>query len=626
MKVIILVIPLVLVIGFFSFTQFAFAASNSTSTNSTSVTVTIAHGASSSQNACVSTNNCFTPNPVQVAPGDAVTWTNTDSASHTVTSGKPDNSTGNIIGAVFDSGLLAPGKAFSHIFTTADVETIHYFCQVHPWMIGQVEVNNPSINTPTITNPTNGVTVFTSTIIVSGTSIPYAIIQITDNDNGIVGVGFTIADGSGSWSDIISLGSGTNQLNAEAMDIFGISSSSSTVTVNLNIVPSPPVINSPTNGAVLTQTPMISGTSMPNLSITVYDGTTLVGSTTASNTGSWSLTTSILSTGSHTLTAKATNIIGTSQASSPINIITGVPPPPVIVSPVNGATVNTLTPTIIGTSIPNANIQVFAGTTLVGSTTASAIGTWSLTTSILSAGSDSITAKATNSIGASNPSNAVTVATSTVSITVTTDKTSYNDGGKLTISGTLSDFISGTPVSVIIKNPVGNVVLIIQVDPSTDKTYSTTVTAGGNSLWQAAGTYEVDVQFGSKDVSTKTTFQFTGFTMASYITDLLSVYNTRPDLQAAFPEAAHGSLNNLLAWAGTSGITIDSAHITLVPHAAVYKLMYVYSIRPDLQAAFPEAANAANLTNLFAWANVFGFAEECAILCPNTGQYSILPQ
>ena len=29
-------------------------------------------------------------------------------------------------------------------------------------------------------------------------------------------------------------------------------------------------------------------------------------------------------------------------------------------------------------------------------------------------------------------------------------------------------------------------------------------------MWQAAGTYEVDVQFGSKDRSAKTTFQFTG--------------------------------------------------------------------------------------------------------------------
>ena len=108
--------------------------------------VTIAKGASSGASApCVTTNDCFTPNPVNVAPGETVTWTNTDSASHTVTSGKADNSTGNIVAAVFDSSLLAPGKTFSHTFTIADVGTINYFCQVHPWMTGQVIVASASI-------------------------------------------------------------------------------------------------------------------------------------------------------------------------------------------------------------------------------------------------------------------------------------------------------------------------------------------------------------------------------------------------------------------------------------------------------------------------------------------------
>jgi hypothetical protein len=53
--------------------------------------------------------------------------------------------------------------------------------------------------------------------------------------------------------------------------------------------------------------------------------------------------------------------------------------------------------------------------------------------------------------------------------------------------------------------------------------------------------------------------------------------------------------------------------------------MQVYYIRPDLQAAYPEAANAGVLTNLYPWANVHGFIEECSILCPNIGQYSVPP-
>src|SRR5574338_882060 len=101
------------------------------------------------------------------------------------------------------------------------------------------------------------------------------------------------------------------------------------------------------------------------------------------------------------------------------------------------------------------------------------------------------------------------VPSSNDAITVTTDKPSYNDGDKVTISGSTRDYISDTPVTVTIRSPIGNVVKFDQLELGTDKTYSTSITAGG-SLWQAAGTYEILVQFGSKDRSVQTTFQFSG--------------------------------------------------------------------------------------------------------------------
>src|SRR5712692_8780031 len=101
-----------------------------------------------------------------------------------------------------------------------------------------------------------------------------------------------------------------------------------------------------------------------------------------------------------------------------------------------------------------------------------------------------------------------TFPSSSSAITVTTDKPSYNDGDKVTISGSAKDYISGTPVTVIIRNPIGNVIKVDQVDLGTDRTFSTALSAGG-PLWQAAGTYSVMVEFGSKDRSATTTFQFT---------------------------------------------------------------------------------------------------------------------
>ncbi|MGI0047198.1 MAG: cupredoxin domain-containing protein [Nitrosotalea sp.] len=98
------------------------------------VTVNIAAGDGSGPN-CSQTNNCFNPNVVNVAPGTTVEWQNHDTVSHTVTSGNPsDNQTGTI----FDSSLIAAGKSFS--FTFNNPGTYNYFCQVHPWMTGQVIV------------------------------------------------------------------------------------------------------------------------------------------------------------------------------------------------------------------------------------------------------------------------------------------------------------------------------------------------------------------------------------------------------------------------------------------------------------------------------------------------------
>ena len=98
-------------------------------------------------------------------------------------------------------------------------------------------------------------------------------------------------------------------------------------------------------------------------------------------------------------------------------------------------------------------------------------------------------------------------------VTVATDKISYGDGDKIVIFGSTQDTIIGTPVTVKIINPIGNIVKIDQVNLGSDSTYSTTITATG-TLWQAAGTYQVMVQYGTKDRTAQTTFQFSGSTGA----------------------------------------------------------------------------------------------------------------
>ena len=109
--------------------------STATTNAQSSTTVTISSGAANTKGSCTATD-CFNPQFINIHVGDTITWMNADTVGHTATSGKlTDNQTG----TVFDSGLLNAGKSYtSKPFQTAG--TYDYFCQVHPWMTGQVIV------------------------------------------------------------------------------------------------------------------------------------------------------------------------------------------------------------------------------------------------------------------------------------------------------------------------------------------------------------------------------------------------------------------------------------------------------------------------------------------------------
>jgi len=84
---------------------------------------------------CEDTNECYSPYRITITSGTTVTWSNDDSAAHTVTSG---NINAGLTG-MFDSGLFMADSTFEFIFE--DVGTYDYFCMVHPWMTGFVDVS-----------------------------------------------------------------------------------------------------------------------------------------------------------------------------------------------------------------------------------------------------------------------------------------------------------------------------------------------------------------------------------------------------------------------------------------------------------------------------------------------------
>jgi predicted secreted protein with PEFG-CTERM motif len=97
-------------------------------------TASISAPAGTSSPGCETTDECFIPASVTVDVGGIVTWSNDDTAAHTVTSGTAgDGPDGN-----FDSSLFMAGTTFS--WTATEAGEYPYFCMVHPWMKGIVVV------------------------------------------------------------------------------------------------------------------------------------------------------------------------------------------------------------------------------------------------------------------------------------------------------------------------------------------------------------------------------------------------------------------------------------------------------------------------------------------------------
>ena len=76
----------------------------------------------------------YDPEIIDVTVGTTILWENVDSTMHTATSGNPDSGAD----GVFDSDILSTGDTFEFTFT--DAGNYEYYCILHPWMVGTVNV------------------------------------------------------------------------------------------------------------------------------------------------------------------------------------------------------------------------------------------------------------------------------------------------------------------------------------------------------------------------------------------------------------------------------------------------------------------------------------------------------
>jgi len=353
----------------------------------------------------------------------------------------------------------------------------------------------------------NAAPTFTGTAAATGT------VTLYDTDGTTV-LGTGTADGSGSWSITTStLSDGTHTIIAK-VTLAGktsVASSSLSVTIDTSApsVPSAPDLtaasdtgSSNTDDITGNTMPTFTGTAEAGTMVVLYDtdGTTVLGAATADGSGNWSITTTTLSAGAHTVKAMATDAAGnTSAASSSVGVTIDTAAPSAPSAPDMTAASDTgssntdditgnTTPTFTGTAEGGTVVVLFDtdGTTVLGTATADGIGNWSITTTTLSAGAHTVKAKATDAAGNTSAASAglsITISTTAPTTTVTTAVFSADTGSSS------SDFITKTADQTISGTLSANLASGETVEISLDNggTWTTATATVGQNTWSLSG-------------------------------------------------------------------------------------------------------------------------------------------
>ena len=176
---------------------------------------------------------------------------------------------------------------------------------------------------PVITSPADGSYNTTGTVVLSGSAEPNSTVRLYD---GLTSMGSTTAGNGGAWTKTVtSLAEGTHAFRATATDAANRTSAVSAptrITVNMH-APAPPVIASPADGTYnTTGAVVLVGSAEPSSTVSISDGVTAAGTTTADGGGNWTKTVTALTDGVHAFRASATDAANRASAPSGITHVT----------------------------------------------------------------------------------------------------------------------------------------------------------------------------------------------------------------------------------------------------------------------------------------------------------------
>jgi hypothetical protein len=395
--------------------------------------------------------------------------------------------------ATFTTSTLAAG---THSITASYGGDSNYASATSAPLSQTVNKNTPVLPPPVVStsNPTYGTPVTITETVPPGVSGPVTF------SNGSTPIGTAPIVGGVATITVTNLPLGTNQITAStpgdannnpatspAVSVT-VAKAAPTVTVASSLNPS--TINQP---VTFTAATLASATG----TVTFLDGSTVLGTVTLTN-GQATLTTSTLIVGSHTITVSYSGDTNNSPATSApltqvVNKATPVLPPPTVSS----SNLPPNTPETITETVPtgvSGTVTFYNGTTPLGTATITN-GVATITVPSLPVGTDSITAATSgdaNNNPATSPATQVTVAKSTVVVTLASSANPSAPSQSVTFSATVQagatgsvTFLDGTTVlGVGTVNAAG----ITTFTTSTLAIGSHQITAsyGGDSAYSAA--------------------------------------------------------------------------------------------------------------------------------------------
>ncbi|MGT8858800.1 BapA/Bap/LapF family large adhesin [Enterobacter sp. 186315] len=448
----------------------------------------------------------------------------------------------------------------------------------------------------------------------SGTTEAGSTVAVYDGDKLL---GNATVDGAGNWTFTppLPLGEGSHQITAVATNPAGNTTASDAFEVVIDTTapdaPTTPTVTVNPDGVDVTlepgqptrdTTPTLSGTGATGDIITIYNGTTVLGTAQVGEDGKWTWTPDEpLPNGTYNITLTATDKDGAGNESPPSNgatIIIDTDPPAVTTAPIvtdnvdantgvigNNGTTNDPRPVLSGTGSAGDVITVYDnynGTnTPLGTATVDVNGNWSFQPPALGQGDHTFTTTAQDEAGN------VSVAGTPITVTVDTLAPAQPSDITINVQGTTLSGTAEAGSTVEIRDANNNLIGTGTADSNNHFSIPLNGTqASGNNLTVTA----TDVAGNASD---PTSYQVTGTVQPPTIDTIIDdVGNLVGDVKGGISDDELPTLNGTAAAGSTVSIYQDGALLTTITLGATETSWSYQLTAPLLPGAHTFTATA----------------------------------